>query len=341
MMKRAKGSPARRTASALLALIAGGCTHKQKPATPPAELAGLAAIPSTARVVLAADPSRLSQSDVVARAFTLLLDKEPDLTERLQHLADGCQIDWRKQITSLHVALTSDAPVPLVIATGQLSEPDVAKCVQTTVGAGGGSLTMEQADDRTLYKVVEGKHTMYFAFGQHDTVALSASRDLVVNGLGNGQKVGDAPEMKDLFGRADTKAPLWAVGQVDASMGQRLQKITRGAVTASPKAFLFSLDPTDGVKVDLAAVMASEADAKAMESQAEGMLDLVALAAQRWQLGPLVAKATATQTSDTVHLGVALSDDEMKEVLSKVDTSAPAAQDAGPARPVDAGVPGD
>ena len=58
-------------------------------------------------------------------------------------------------------------------------------------------------------------------------------------------------------------------------------------------------------------------------------------------LGPIAAKATATRQVDVLHLGLTLSDAEVKEVLSKVDSAAQPPQDAGPAVPVDAGAPKD
>jgi hypothetical protein len=198
------------------------------------------------------------------------------------------------------------------------------------VGAGGGSLTLEQVDHRTLYHVVDGTHAMWFGFGASDTVVLSGSRDLVVDALGDGKKVMDVPEMRALIERADTRAPLWAAGRVDDQLGQRLLRLTRGKVSSPPRAFLASLDPSHGLDADLAAVTASEDDAKVLESQVGPMLALVAMWAQAEDLGPLAAKVTVHHEGDAVHISINLSDDELKEVLSKVDSGPPPAQDAGP-----------
>jgi hypothetical protein len=319
--------------SALLAAaaLAAACTSKassEKP--PPAQLAGLDAVPASARVVIGADPRRLAGSELVARAVQLMIAREPELGTRVAALADGCGLDWTK-LASLHLAITDDAPQPMLVATGDLAEADLAKCVQSTVGAGGGSLSTEDADGRTLYRVVDNNRTVWFAFGRKDTVVLSASRDNVIAGLGTGKKALDAPEMKALIGRADTRAPLWAAGRVDQSLGQRMLRLTRGKVTTPPQAFLAKLDPQDGLTVELAAVMATEDDAKAMESQLIPTLQLISLAAQVRGLGPLAAKISGSRQGDVVRFGVSLTDAEVKEVLSKVDSRPPAEEDAGPA----------
>jgi hypothetical protein len=324
----------RRTAILLALVMAVACTKKKKDGGVAAEqVSGLSAIPASARVVIGATPERLADSAVVARAFARLLERDADLALRIDRLAQGCGLDWRTRVRSLHVALTDAAPQPLLVVTGKLVEADIAKCVQTTVGAGGGSMTVEQADGRTLYHVVEGERSMWFAFGRSDTVLLSGSRDLVIAGLGDGEKVLDDPEMRALIERANTRAPLWAVGQVDHELGERLQKLTRGKVSTPPRAFLASLDPSDGLAAELSAVTASVEEAKALETQVETMLALLAMAAQAKGLGPAAGKLTSRQDGDIVHVGVALTDEELKSVLSTVDTGPAPPQDAGPHGP--------
>jgi hypothetical protein len=337
-------SPSRAAALLLVAAATtAACTKKQQDKRKAEELAGLAAVPDTARVVIGADPRRLADSAIVARAVEQMLDREPDLGTRIQRLAESCGVDWR-QLESVHLVITDAAPQPMLVATGPLApEADIAKCVQNNVGAGGGTLAITKAEGRALYEVTEGKRTVYFAFGRKDTIVLSASKDLVVGGLGTGKKALDDADLMALLNRLDTKAPLWAAGKVDGKLGERLLRLTRGKVTAPPKAFLAKLDPTAGLNVELSAVMASEDDAKALESQLNPTLALISVAAQARGLGPLAAKITGSRDKDAVRFGVSLTEAEVNEVLSKVDSRPPVEQDAGPvpATPVDAGAPGD
>jgi hypothetical protein len=63
------------------------------------------------------------------------------------------------------------------------------------------------------------------------------------------------------------------------------------------------------------------------------MLALLAMAAQAKGLGPAAGKLASRQDGDIVHIGVALTDDELKTVLSAVDTGPAPPQDAGPHGP--------
>lgn len=321
---------------------AAGCSSKASSARqPPPELAGLAAVPASARVVIGAAPSRLADSALMQRGFRLLLERDADLAARVARLADGCGLDWRTQVSSIHLALTADAPQPLLVATGKLSEAELARCVQATVGVGGGKVTAKQVEGRTLYQVDDAGRSVTFAFGKADTVVVSASRELVVQALGTGKKALDDAALKGLIDRADTGAPLWAVGKVDPALGQRLIALTSGQVQAAPTAFLATLDPSGGLTASLGAVMAGESDAKALESHVNPTLGLIALAAGARGLGPLAAKIVASRDGAIVKFGVALGDAEVKDLLSKIDSRVPAQQDAPPAAAQDAGAAGD
>lgn len=313
----------------LVALVA--CAKKKEPAAqvPPPDRAGLAAVPATARVVIGVKPKQLAGSRLVDRAIDQMLDRDPDLAARVERLAEGCKLDW-STLESVHLAMTDVAAQPMLVATGRLAEADLAACVRSTVGAGGGTLSATQVDGRTLYEVVEGQRSVYFGFGRSDTVVLSGSRDLVIAGLGPDKKVLDDAAMKALIGRARVDEPVWAVGVLDPALGQRLLRLTQGKLTTPPRAFLVALDPTGGLEVELAAVMSSEDDAKVLESQVDPTLSLVAFAAQARGLGPLAAKIAGSRDGDVVKFGVSLTEAEVNELLSKVDSRPPPDEDAAP-----------
>src|SRR5688500_19417 len=121
----------------LSALLATSACAKKEPAAkvPPKDVAGLAAVPSGARVVIAAARRRLAGSRLVDRAIDQMLDRDPDLAARVERLAAGCGLDWNT-LDSLHLALTDAAAQPILVATGKLAEADLAACVRSTVGAG-------------------------------------------------------------------------------------------------------------------------------------------------------------------------------------------------------------
>ena len=115
-----------------LALVDGGWLVVE-PFDGGAEVAGLAAVPASAEVVIVADVAKVAESPLVARAIDQLLLKDADLAARWQKLQTDCKLDAKKL---KHVVLAigpkaGDAPGTgpvLMVATGQLVETELAEC---------------------------------------------------------------------------------------------------------------------------------------------------------------------------------------------------------------------
>ncbi len=325
-------------------VVAGGCKSKSEKAN--FNLAGLAAVPDSAQVVVVADVARLASSPLVTRAVETLLLKDADLASRWQRLNESCKLDVNKlkQIVlaigpSTDGAAASTGPV-IMIATGQLVETELAECVRSMVGQGGGSLTAKTDAGRTLYQAKDGKRTMFFAFGRPDTVVLGASEKYVNEALGNGKKLADNAELTGWIRRADHKAPLWAAGRVDERVRANLVKVTSNQLSAGPVALVLAVDPSDGAKVDLGAVMANGEDAKKLESFAKGQLGLLAMAAQVKKLGPVVEKVAISTDNEVVRFKADLSMADVNLLISALDGGVSTAEDSPPATdPRPAGVP--
>lgn len=323
--------------AAVLAVGVAGCKDKKKrpPAPPPpAPVAALGAIPADASVVVGLDVARLASSDVVARAVAEMFVRDPGLAARFQRLASDCGVDVTRQLTQVHLALapggTSAARRALLVATGQFDEPGLTRCLQAAVGSGGGDVTVKQAGARSLYRLVEGRHTVYFGFGQADTVVIGPDEGWVETALGDGPKVATAALAPYLAAVDQTRA-LWFVAAMDADLGDALVRTTKGAVKEAPVAAFAELDPHDGFAAHAAFAMRSEGDATALAGFAKGELALGAMAAQAWNLGPVVAKVKVATEGNAVHFRVQLTDAEFKDVLTAVDTGGDGGQDAPPA----------
>ncbi len=322
----------------LVAITGAGCKKKAaSPSGPAPELTGLAAIPATAQVMIAADVSKLSGSAIVARAVERLLLTDAKLAEGWQHVQETCKLDLPKQIKRVMLALGPPAagaqpgtgPV-LMVATGTLAENDLATCVRTMVGKGGGTLTAKPADGRTLYQVKDGNRTMFFAFGRADTVVLGTSEPFVLEALSGGKKALDNPEMKSWIGLADQNAPVWAAGKVPDLVKSGLVGVSDGKLKAGPTAIVASLDPSDGAKLELGVLMATSEDAKALESFANTELKVLTMVAQTKSLGGVVAKITLASDGTLVRFRAPLTMAEVNQLLSLLDEDAGHAQGSPP-----------
>ncbi len=318
----------------VLALAASAaCGKSTKSVTPPPEVTGLAAVPASAEAVVGIDLPKLIDAPVVARIIDQLFLRDMTLATRWQEVRDICKLDLGKNVKRVMLALgphqTSPGTGPvLLIATGAFVEADVAACVRTVVGKGGGTLTATTADARTIYTAKEGNRQMVFAFGRADTIVLGSNEAYVKESLSlTGPKIGSDVDMKAWLAMVDQNAPIWGVGRVDPRVGGGLVKHVTG-LTAGPRAILGTLDPTTGAKLDAGVVMASPADANQLESFTKTQLGQLAAAAQLIKLGGAVGKITAKATGDVVHLGATFTIDDLNQLLSALDGGDPGKQDA-------------
>jgi hypothetical protein len=319
-------------ACCLTALV--GC-GKKKAGGPSPEVTGLAAVPASAEVVITIDVARVIESPLVVHAVDVLLQRDQVLADRWQKLQEVCKLDVK---TFKHVVLAigpHTGPQPgtgpvLVVATGKLVETDLAACVRGMVGQGSGGLTANPLGDRTLYQAKDGARVMYFAFGRADTLLMSASEAFVTEALGTGKKITDNPDMQKWFAMVDQRAPIWAAGRVDERVRTGLVKVMNGAVTAGPQAMVVSADLGSGVKVEAGAVMASPADAKALESFAKTQLGALGMAAQIKGLGKLVDRIEITSDASLVRFIAALDMEQVNQLVSVLDGGGGSAQSPPP-----------
>ena len=93
----------------------------------------------------------------------------------------------------------------------------------------------------------------------------------------------------------------------------------------------------DGLSLSLSAIAASADDARSLVALTNKQLRVGALALQRYGLGPLVSKLTVEAEGDTLHLRFALTEEELKDVLSRIDTTPEPAQDTPSGKPASEG----
>ena len=253
-----------------------------------------------------------------------MLLSEPSLAESWAHVQESCKIDPIRQIRHVMLAIgpaqgaAGTGPV-LMVATGSLSEPDLASCIRTMVGKGGGELTAKSVVGRSIYQVKDGNRTMHFAFSRPDTVVLGTNEAWVTEALGPGPKATSNPDLVGWLKLIDQRAPIWAVGRVDPRVGQGLVTATAGKLAKQPEAFVATLDATAGAKVQLGVVMSDAESAKALESWAKTELAVVGMAAQLKSLGSIVAKVTVIAEQSVVRFRATLTMDEVNRLLSVLD----------------------
>ncbi len=328
-------------AAVAAAALAGGCKKRASEQRPPLPVAALAAIPADASVVVGLDVAQLAQAAVVARAVDQMLVRDPELAARLARLARDCGVDVTRQVRSVHLALGPRAgkgaasPPSLLVATGELAEAALTRCLQAGAGGGGGQLSVRDVGGRPLYKLTEGARVLHLAFGQADTVVVGPDERWVLAAVADGPKVEASAELGPLLAQVDRGASIWAVALMDAELGQALTRITKGEVTAPPRALHGSLSARAGLAGTISFMMAADGDAQALVRFARKELGMVAMAAQALGLGRAVAKVEVDARGAEARFRVALTEADLRQVLQAIDRGRPSGQDAQPA---DAGI---
>jgi hypothetical protein len=328
---------ARAALVAALALAAGCGKHAQQ-GSDAAAVTGLAAVPKGATAVVGVDVTRLTGDPLVVRAVEQLLVRRPELQEQVTTLETACHLDLTSKVKNVILALGdrgADGRTPdLLVASGQIKESELTACLTNVVGSGGGKVASVSGTTHAVYEVKEGRHEVYYAFGAADTIVLGNQAEWVDQALGSGPKVVDDPDMKQYLALSgaigDHPAPLWLAAKVAPKVGEGLVRIGQGQIKSGPKAVFGSMDPATGVKGELGTVMSSEDDAKALESFSKSQVGLLALAAQWKGLGPIVQKVAIARDSAVLKFDLSLSEDDVKQLFSVIDTAASRPQDAHP-----------
>lgn len=324
---------------ALAALALVSCGKKGGPSGPSPDVTGLSAVPANAEVIIGADVGKLAGSPLVERAVEQLLLTDAKLADSWKRVREGCKIDIVKQVKHMILVL---GPTPiggragtgpaLLVATGQIPENDLSDCVGKLVGKGGGGVTGTAVAGKTVYQVKDGARMMFFAYGRPDTVVLGTTEAYVIEAIGAGKKALEHPELSAWLKMVDQNLPVWAVGRVDPRVRQGLVGVLPG-IKAGPSAFVGSIDPSDGASLVLGAIMASDADAKELESITNTQKGLFAMAAQMKSLGQVVTKVTIQATGNIVWFRAPLSMQDVNDVLSALDAKGRPKQDSPPVDP--------
>ena len=254
----------------------------------------------------------------------------------------------------------------VMVVTGEFVEAKLASCIGQSVAGDGRSLIADKVAGRTLYGIIgdagvadqktdaqktdapatpasgtqaieptppappepasDDRSDIWFTVSGPSTLVVATSKDWLLHAVGDGAKVMQSPVMAKLIDRADRSADVWAVGQVDPGIGNGLVQQSSGAITAPPKSISGSLDLQAGLKLGIVVEMSNSKDANALKSLIGGNLGLIALAAQGYGMGEWSEKLRVDSKDETMYLRLALTEDEVRQVLSSIDTSAGSAQ---------------
>jgi hypothetical protein len=312
--------------TAVLLALGGGCGDKKKKEQASvdkpslASVEGLQAVPANASAVIGLDMAKLVASPVVRRAVERVFAQDVSLREDLGAVLEACKIDLSKDISAATIALLprGEHTDSLLVAKGQLEESALTACLGRFLSESGGRLESAEFNGRALYHQVQADdpNGIWLSFGSKDTLLVASAREALEASLGEGQKLADAKTGLARFAsRANTKAAIWAMAEIDAAVGEGLVAATNGQVKPA-QSILGSVDLGEaGMSLALEVQMVSEADAKTLISQASIQVQGMALVLQIDAIGPLLKKLQLGTDGRWATLGWQLSEQELADLM--------------------------
>jgi hypothetical protein len=335
-------------AVAVACLVVAGCGNKKKQeqaarAKAAAAVEGLDALPADVKVVVGANVGKLRDAALVKRAFGQMLARDAGLASRLADLQARCKLDLAKDLESVLVGLagTTSARDVVLVAKGRFDEAAIAACVQASLADKGGALDKKEQGGMTLYVAKNpGAADVAFAFGAKDVIIVADSEALLLRARDPSvAKLRGDQVMMGYLEQADTRAALWAAGQMAPEVGKGLIAATGGTVKSPAQAIWGHVELGDGLDVELALQMASADDAKALLAVVQKQLGQYALVAQAYAMGAIVNQIKPAARDQVFVVTLRLGPSELAQLVSLLDRGG----GQGAATPVDtqdAGSPG-
>ncbi len=332
-------------AVALTASVIAGCaikTDKEKNKELVAKIGGMSAIPASVDVVLGVDVRQLAGSPVVERAVGQMFLRDPQLRQQVDRLIIDCDFDPSIDLWNFVIGMGAAPEDVVMAATGNFAEVSITACVGKSMSQGGGRLISKEIGGRMAYFADggPGKSGVWFSFGTDNTIILASTEEWLRLSLGKTGKVSDNDRLAALISRADPARAIWAAGKVAPAIGQGLAETTGGKVQA-PVAMWGHLDLKDGLAAELGAEMVTAEDAKTAVSFAKTQMATITLMFQEEKIGRLVRKVTVDSDAKSVYLRVRLTESELAQVLSKIDSKGSSEENREPDQGVDRDAQGD
>lgn len=317
---------------ALVACGKGKAEPSPTPGAPPAETANLLkaqgtdALPAETRVIVGVSVPKIAGAPLARRLLADLLGRDAEAKQRLVDILARCKIDPEKDIESLTIGMVEGQDLALFVR-GKLDEKGLAECVRAETTAGGGSFADQQLVGRTVYVATskEGAQKVLFTFTPDKTLVVALSESWLTKILDPKTPKLDAAkdkEMVALLGRVSKDAAVWGTGFLPPGVGKNLVEVTGGQVTQPAQSTAFEATFDKGLAATLRLDMKGATDAEKLAAFVKSQLDWLAVAAQKYSIGPAVAKIQVVSDQASVKISAHLDETDVKTLeaaLAKSD----------------------
>lgn len=227
-------------------------------------------IPDGAQMMAGIDAKALMSSKLYTDVLKSEMEKEDEAKDTLASMKD-CNIDPEK-LDNIVVGIHEESHFAAVVSGPGVGNADNLQCIADKVKEkeGEAPFELEDKDGKKIMNIDGGDAIGYLVNDNTIAVADKEWADKLaerVDGKGTAAIEGS---LKDIYGKADKGKSVWFVGIVPEDM-----KEDAGALGAAPTSMHGSLDLSDGLALNVAAVFGSAEDATKVadqgKTQFEGM----------------------------------------------------------------------
>ena len=310
----------------VIALVASCGKGKAEPSAtqgaPPSETTSLLkaqgtdALPAETRVIVGLSVPKIAGSPLARRLVADLLGRDAEAKQRLLDVLARCKIEPEKDVESVTIGMVEGQDLALIVR-GKLDEKGLAECVRAEATAGGGSFAEQQLVGRTVYVATskEGAQKVLFSFAPDKTLVVALSETWLTKILDPKSPKLDAAKDKEmvmLLGRVSKEAAVWGTGFLPPGVGKGLVEVTGGQVTQPALSTAFEAAFDKGLVATLRLDMKGATDAEKLAAFVKSQLDWLAVAAQKYSIGPVVAKVQVVSDQASVKISAHLDDNDVK-----------------------------
>jgi len=273
-----------------------------------------AGLPAETRVVIGISVPKVAGSPLGRRLAAELLGRDAEAQQQLVELLARCKINAEKDLDTITIGMAEGQDIALVVR-GKLDEPALVSCVKSETKANGGSFADKTMSGHTVYAATSkgGGQKVWFTFEPDRSAIVALSEAWLGKMIDPATpRIDGSKDIGKLLGRVSRDAAVWGTGLVPATVGQNIVKLTEGQVTQPAQSVAFEATFDKGLGALLRIDMASDTDAAKLATFAKGQLDFLAVAAQRFSIGPMVSKIQIVSEQASVKLSANLDDADVK-----------------------------
>lgn len=225
-------------------------------------------IPDGATAIMGMSPKAVTGSDL----YKTYSEKIPDDgVKKATDALSGCNLSMDK-LDAVVMGMSMDENAAVVVSGAGIGNPDNATCLLNKMMEESGSDKKAEVTEVDGQKVIEDEEGRVYLVNDNMMAFATKGWQDQLGALIKGEgKPAIENSLKDIYGKADTKAAIWMAGNIPSEAADMAKGMAEKA--SAVKAAAGKIDLSKGLGISVVAVFADDAGATGAAEELNGMLD--------------------------------------------------------------------